>query len=107
MIQLVLGFYSFTLRSLNLKHPLKGQKANLFYKVVLLVACSASNLCATVFATPWTRLPGPCPWDFLAGILSGLPFSSLGNLPAQGANLCLLHWQAVFLPISHLGNYSR
>ena len=76
MIQLVLGFYSFTLRTWNLKHPLKGQKANLFYKVVLLVACSASNWCATLFATPWTRLPGPSVHGIsLAGILEWVAFS--------------------------------
>ena len=35
---------------------------------------------------------------------SGLPFSSSGDLLNQGSNLCLLHWQADSLPLSHLGS---
>ena len=37
---------------------------------------------------------------------SGLPFPPQGDLPEQGSNLCLLcllHWQAVSLPLHHLG----
>jgi len=33
-----------------------------------------------------------------------LPFSSPGDLPDQGLNLCLLHWQADSLPLSHQGS---
>ena len=35
---------------------------------------------------------------------SGLPFPSPGDLPTQGLNACLLHWQAGSLPLSHLGS---
>ena len=38
---------------------------------------------------------------------SGLPCPSPGVLPTQGSNshlLCLLHWQAGSLPLSHLGS---
>ena len=35
---------------------------------------------------------------------SGLPFSSSGDRLNQGSNLCLLHWQADSLPLSHLGS---
>ena len=38
---------------------------------------------------------------------SGLPFPAPRDLPHPGtepASLCLLHWQAESLPLSHLGN---
>ena len=38
---------------------------------------------------------------------SGLPFPAPKDLPHSGtepASLCLLHWQAESLPLSHLGN---
>ena len=38
---------------------------------------------------------------------SGLPFPSAGDPPDPGINphlLCLLHWQASSLPLSHLGS---
>ena len=35
---------------------------------------------------------------------TGLPFPSSGDLPNQGLNLCLLHWQADSLLLSHQGN---
>ena len=35
----------------------------------------------------------------------GLSYSTAcGIFPDQGPNLCLLHWQADSLPLSHLGN---
>ena len=37
---------------------------------------------------------------------SGLPFPSPEDLPDQGLNPCLLHWQADALPLSHLGSPS-
>ena len=36
---------------------------------------------------------------------SGLPFPSPGVFPTQGSNLCLLHLQAVSLPLSQQGNH--
>ena len=35
---------------------------------------------------------------------SGLPFPSSEDLPNQGSNLCLLHWQADSLLLSHQGS---
>ena len=38
---------------------------------------------------------------------SGVPFPTPGNLPISGikhTSLCLLHWQADSLPLSHLGS---
>ena len=38
---------------------------------------------------------------------SGLPFHPPGDLPKPGikpVSLCLLHWQADSLPLSHLGS---
>ena len=49
-----------------------------------------------------------CPWDFPdknTGV--GCHFLFQGIFPTQGSNprlLCLLHWQAVSLPLSHLGS---
>ena len=37
---------------------------------------------------------------------SGLPFPSPGVFPTQGSNLCLLHWQADSLLLSHQGSLS-
>ena len=34
---------------------------------------------------------------------SGLPFPLPRNLPSPGIELCLLHWQADSLPLSHWG----
>ena len=37
-------------------------------------------------------------------VVHGLTCSAArGNLPDQGLNLCLLHWQADSLPLSHQG----
>ena len=49
-----------------------------------------------------------CPWDSL-GKNTGVGCYALlqGIFPAQGSNLCLLcllHWQAGSLPLSHLGS---
>ena len=35
---------------------------------------------------------------------SGLPFPSQGIFPTPELNLCLTHWQANSLPLSHLGS---
>ena len=45
-----------------------------------------------------------CPWDFPGkntGV--GCDFLLQGIFQTQGSNLCLLHWQADSLPLSHLG----
>ena len=40
-------------------------------------------------------------------VVRGLSCSSVcGTFPDQGSNLCLLHWQAVSLPLSHQGSPS-
>ena len=62
-----------------------------------------------LFVTLWT-VPGQAPLSM--GLTqqkywSGLPFPPLEDLPDPGINprlLRLLHWQADFLPLSHLGN---
>ena len=43
-----------------------------------------------------------------SGVVSQRPRCSVtcGILPDQGSNLCLLHWQANSLPLSHQGNPS-
>ena len=61
---------------------------------------------AQLFATPWTVA---CQAPLSMGLprqeyWSGLPFPSPGDLPHQGPNPCLLHWQAVSLQLSHQGS---
>ena len=47
----------------------------------------------------------PCPWDFPGrNIGMGSHFLLQGIFPTQGLNLCLLHWQADSLPLSHQGS---
>ena len=46
-----------------------------------------------------------CPWDFPGkntGV--GCHFLLQGIFRDQGLNLCLVHWQADFLPLSHRGS---
>ena len=46
-----------------------------------------------------------CPWDSLGkNTEAGCHFLLQGILPTQGLNLCLLHWQAGSLPLSHQGS---
>ena len=60
-----------------------------------------------LFATPWT-VAHKAPLSmgsFGQEYWSKLPFLSPGDLPNPGIKplLCLLHWQAYSLPLSHLG----
>jgi len=60
-------------------------------------------------ATPWTvAQQAPLSVEFSRQeYWSGLPFPTQGIFPSQGANshlLHLLHWQAGFLPLRHLGS---
>ena len=56
-------------------------------------ACSVMSDC---FATPWTVAhQAPLSMEFSRQeYWTGLPFPPPGDLPYQGSNLCLLHWQA-------------
>ena len=57
-------------------------------------------------ATPWTVVyQAPMSMGFhRQEHWNGLPFPSPGNLPNQGLNLCLLHWQVYSFPLSHQGS---
>ena len=59
-----------------------------------------------LFATPWTVThQAHCPWNSPGkNTGAGSHFLFQGIFPTQGLNLCLLHWQADSLPLSHLGN---
>ena len=72
--------------------------------IVVLVAKSRPTLLQTHGLQP-TRLF--CPWDF-PGKNSGVGchFLPQGIVPDQWSNLCLLHWQADSLPLSHQRNPS-
>ena len=62
---------------------------------------------------PWTEEPGglqtptDCspPWDYPSeNTGEGCHFLLQGVSPTQGSNLCRLHWQAHYLPLSHQGS---
>ena len=57
-----------------------------------------------LFAIPWTVAhQAPLSMEFSRQeYWSELPFPTLGDLPTQGLNLCLLLWQADSLPLCHL-----
>ena len=62
-----------------------------------------------LFVTPWTvanQVP-PSMGISRQEYCSGLPFSSLGDLPHRWSKSRLLHWQADSLPLSLLGNHER
>ena len=71
---------------------------------MLLCACVLSHI--RLFATPWiiNRQTPLFVEVSRQRYWSGLPFPSLGIFLTQGLNLCLLHWQAESLPLSHLGS---
>ena len=56
-----------------------------------------------LFETPWTiAYQAPLSIGFpRQEYWSELPFLSPGDLPTQGSNLSLLHWQVDSLPLSH------
>ena len=59
-------------------------------------------------ATPWTAAhQAPLSVGFSRQEdWSGLPFPPPGDLPSQGSNPRLLHWQVRSLPLSHQGSLS-
>ena len=63
-----------------------------------------------LFVIPWTvACQAPLSMGFSwQEYWSGLPFPPPGSLPVPGGSnpylLCLLHWQADSLPLSHLGS---
>ena len=63
-----------------------------------------AQLCPTLCNPMQCSPPGSSVHGILqAKTLECLPHPSPGDLPNQGSNLCLLHWQADSLPLSHLG----
>ena len=62
--------------------------------------------CVQLFVTPQTvARQAPLSMGFFRqGYWSGLPLPTQGIFLSQGLNLCLLHWQADSLPLSHLGS---
>ena len=66
----------------------------------LSVTQSSLTLCVPMDCSP----PGSLSMGFpRQEHWSGLPFPPLGIFPTQGLTLCLQHWQADSLPLSHLG----
>ena len=77
---------------------------NIYY--IYMPVCLIIKLCSTLFQ-PHGLQPARllCPWDFPVkntGVCSH--FLLQGIFLTQGLNLCLLHWQADFLPLSHQGS---
>ena len=69
-------------------------------------ACSVTQLCLTLLRSHRLQLARLlCPWDFPGkNTRVGCHFLLQGIFLTQGSNLCLLHHQADFLPLSHLGS---
>ena len=68
----------------------------------LTCCCLVAKLCPTI-ATPWTVAhQAPLSMDF-PGKNTGVGghFLLQWIFPTQGSNLCLRHWQADSLPLSH------
>ena len=66
---------------------------------------SVPQSCPTLCDPVGCSLPDSCLWNFPGIYYSRSPFSIQGILPTQGSNrhlLCLLHCQAVSLPLPHL-----
>ena len=75
------------------------------------LACCSACSCKVkwLFVTPWTvayQIP-PSMGFSRQEYCSGLPFHSFRDLPTEGANPRLLHWQVDSLPLSLLGNHER
>ena len=68
-------------------------------------ACAQSLLCLTLCDPMDCSLLGSSVWNF-PGKHTGVGCHVLlhGIFPTQGSNPCLLHWQVVSLPLSHLGS---
>ena len=75
-----------------------------------MIACVLSCFsCVQLFATPWTvahQAPLPMEEQEFPGKHTGVGCHAFlqGIFPTQGADLCLLHWQADSLPLSHRGS---
>ena len=70
-----------------------------------LFNCLVPESCLTLWTTVDCSLPGSVHGIFQTRILGvGCHFLLQGIFPTQRSNLCLLHWQAGSLPLSHLGS---
>ena len=82
-----------------------------FHTTALFVfVCMLSSSVVFSSLRPYRRQPTRllCPWDFLGKSTEvGYHFLLQGIFPTQGSNLCLLHWQADSIPLSHLGSPHR
>ena len=73
---------------------------------VCVCVCSVAKLCLTLCNPMGCNPPGSCVYGiFQAKILEWCPFPSPGSFLTQRLNLCLLHWQADSLPLSHLESF--
>ena len=78
-------------------------------KYVIQCVCSQLLRCVQLFATPWTvTSQDPLHKEFSRQeYWSGLPFTTLGDLPKpriKPACLACLHWQVASLQLCHLGS---
>ena len=72
---------------------------------LLLFSTNFSTKCLTLHASMDCGPPGSVGplWDFPGNNTGvGCPFLFQRIFPTQGSNLCLLHWRADSLPLSHL-----
>ena len=72
---------------------------------MLYKICSIAQWCPSLCSPRTVSCQAPLSIEFSGQVYwSGLPFPPAGNLPIQGSNPSLLHWQADSLSLSHLGS---
>ena len=79
---------------------------NLVSVRLYLFIWAALGLCAAQ-ALLWLQRAGAALWLWQGGsevVAHGLSCSACGIFPDQGLNLCLLHWQADSLSLTHRGS---
>ena len=77
--------------------------------LLLLLLLFSHKVMSNSFAAPWTAVCEAPPSTDFPGKNTGVGchFLLQGIFPVQGLSMCLLHWQADSLPLSHKGNPSR
>ena len=73
--------------------------------------CSVTQLCQTLCGPMDYNLPDPLSMEFSRQeSWSGLPLPTLGIIPTQGSNLCLLsllYWEVDSLPLAPSGTLPK
>ena len=89
----------------NCIYDLRFVQSKTFMHLHCTHSCSVASSSPALWDPMDYRPPGSSSMGFSRQeYWSGLPFPSPRDLPHQGSNPSLLHWQADSLPLSHLGS---